>query len=94
MHRPTWRRPRNLNICFHPPSYLNLSHVKARSGNIPKHTPWFSGFWERLIGLTKLTPKKILGRAHATLESALLNDRPLTYVSSDIDDPESITPSQ
>ena len=55
---------------------------------IPKRAPWFGGFWEHLIGLTKSTLKKILGRTHATLESlqtiiveveALLNDRPLTY---------------
>lgn len=46
--------------------------------------------------------KKTLGRTHATLESiqtiivevkALLNDRPLTYTSSDINDPEPITPA-
>ena len=52
---------------------------------IPKRTPWFGGFWERLIGLTKSTLKKILGHTHATLESlqtieveveAELNNRP------------------
>ncbi|XP_065894153.1 uncharacterized protein [Dysidea avara] len=64
--------------------------------------PWFGGFWERLIGLTKSTLKKTLGRTHATLESlqtitveveAILNDRPLTYVSPDISDLSPITPS-
>jgi len=69
---------------------------------IPKRAPWFGGFWERLIGLTKSTLKKVLGRTHATLESlqtmaveveAILNSRPLTYVSSDTDDMEPITPS-
>ena len=87
-------------------SSSKLSESLSRKGTewkfIPKRAPWFGGFWERLIGLTKSTLKKILGRAHATLESlqtivveveALLNDHPLTYVSSDIDDPEPITPS-
>lgn len=69
---------------------------------IPKRAPWFGGFWERFIGLTKSTLKKTLGRTHATLDSlqtiaveveALLNDRPLTYTSSDINDPDSITPA-
>ena len=69
---------------------------------IPKRAPWFGGFWERLIGLTKTSLKKTLGRTHATLESlqtivveieAILNDRPLTYQSSDASDPEPITPS-
>ena len=64
---------------------------------IPKRAPWYGGFWERLIGLTKATLKKELGRTYATLSSlqtiiveveAMLNDRPLTYISSDISDPE------
>jgi len=36
---------------------------------IPKRTPWFGGFWEQLIGLTKSVLKKVLGRTHATLDS-------------------------
>ena len=60
---------------------------------IPKKAPWFGGFWERLIGLTKSAIKKVLGRTHISLQvlqtivvevEALLNDRPLTYVSYDL----------
>ena len=59
-------------------------------------------FWERLIGQTKTTQKKILGRAHIILQGlqtiiveveAVLNDRPITYVSSDVDYPVPLTPS-
>jgi transposase InsO family protein len=69
---------------------------------IPKRAPWYGGFWERLIGLTKTVLKKVLGRTHVTLSSlqtiiveieAVLNDRPLTHVSSDIEDEEPLTPS-
>ena len=69
---------------------------------IPKCAPWFGGFWERLVGLTKSALKKTLGRAHITLDGlqtiiveieAHLNDRPLTYTSPDVDDPEPISPS-
>ena len=60
---------------------------------IPKWAPWYGGFWERLIGLTKTTLKKVLGRASVDLTmlqtiiveiEAILNDRPLTHVSSDV----------
>ncbi|XP_065918376.1 uncharacterized protein [Dysidea avara] len=69
---------------------------------IPKRAPWYGGFWERLIGLTKTALKKVLGRTFATLSSlqtlvveveAILNDRPLTYVSPDERDPEPLTPA-
>ena len=69
---------------------------------IPKRAPWYGGFWERLIGLTKAALKKVLGRTYASLSSlqtiiveveAMLNDRPLTYIPSDISDPEPLTPA-
>ena len=69
---------------------------------IPKRAPWYGGFWERLIGLTKTVLKKVLGRTHVNLSSlqtilveieAVLNDRPLTYVSSDVEDEEPLTPA-
>ena len=34
---------------------------------IPKRAPWYGGFWERLIGVTKTALRKILGRAFVTL---------------------------
>jgi transposase InsO family protein len=69
---------------------------------IPKRAPWYGGFWERLIGLTKTSLKKVLGRSSVTLETlqtivteieAILNDRPITYVSSELNDPEPLTPA-
>ena len=100
MDPPTWRRRKSLFASD------ELSEALACRGTqwqfIPKRAPWFGGFWERLIGLTKSCLKKTLGRTHATMESlqtivveveAHLNNRPLTYSSSDIGDPEPITPS-
>ena len=67
---------------------------------IPKKAPWFGGYWERLIGLTKMAVKKTLGRARinlVTLETivveveTILNDRPLTYISDDPADPQPLT---
>ena len=69
---------------------------------IPARAPWYGGFWERLIGLTKTTLKKVLGRRFVSMETlqtivteieAVMNDRPLTHVSSSIDDWEPLTPS-
>jgi len=69
---------------------------------IPRQAPWYGGYWESLVGLTKNAIKKTLGRAFITLPSLQtiiveiethLNNRPLTYVSTDRDEPEPLTPS-
>jgi len=69
---------------------------------ISKKALWYGGYWERVIGLTKATLKKVLGKAHTSLlmlqtlvveVEATLNDRPLTYISDDPRDPEPLTPS-
>ena len=69
---------------------------------IPKKASWFGGFWERMIGLTKNCLKKVLGRSRVSLPvlqtmivevETVLNDRPLTYTSSDVDDPQPLTPA-
>ena len=69
---------------------------------IPKRAPWYGGFWERLIGLTKQALKKTLGRTFVTLPvleaivveiEAGLNDRSLTYISAEVDDIELLTPA-
>ena len=71
---------------------------------IPKRVraSWYGSFWERLIGLTKSVLKKVLGRSFITFETlqtlaveidAALNDHPLTYLPTDMNDPEPLTPS-
>ena len=79
-----------------------LERQNVRWHFIPKRAPWYGGLWERMIGLTKQALKKTLGRAHVTLTQletviveieAMLNNRPLTYVSADFTDLQPLTPS-
>ncbi|XP_006822846.1 uncharacterized protein LOC102808814 [Saccoglossus kowalevskii] len=69
---------------------------------IPKRAPRFGGFWEQLIGITKNAIKKVLGRSYIMFDELrtlltevenVLNDRPLTYVSSDVEDNAPLSPS-
>ncbi|XP_071138903.1 uncharacterized protein [Mytilus edulis] len=69
---------------------------------IPRAAPWYGGWWERLVGITKTTLKKILGRSQVNADSvrtviteieSVMNDRPITYISQDIRDPQPLTPS-
>ena len=68
---------------------------------IPPRAPQFGGPWERLIGMSKRLffnfagSGKLQEDSFSTLTSqveALLNSRPLTLVSSDIREVESLTP--
>lgn len=69
---------------------------------IPQHAPWYGGWWERLIGITKSCIKKTLGKALVSMEvlqtiitevESIVNDRPLTHTSSDYHDDEPLTPA-
>ncbi|XP_003741472.2 LOW QUALITY PROTEIN: uncharacterized protein LOC100908636 [Galendromus occidentalis] len=64
--------------------------------------PWHGGFWERMVGTVKGALKRTLGRSLLTFEelrtiiaeiAATVNNRPLTYVSGDPDEPTPLTPS-
>ena len=89
-------------ICRNYSSQKELGCCNVTWHFIPKRALWYGGFWERMVGLTKQAIKKTLGRAFVTLTQletivveieAMLNDRPLTYVSPDLADPEPLTPS-
>ncbi|GFU69166.1 integrase catalytic domain-containing protein [Trichonephila clavipes] len=69
---------------------------------IPPQAPWWRGFWERLIGLVKRTLRKTLGKTSLNHEElytvlcdceSLINSRPLTYVTDDVEDLEPLTPA-
>ena len=69
---------------------------------IPPISPWFGGFWERLIGLVKQGLRRSNGKrilTHAELEVTLvevemmLNSRPLTFVGDKFEQNEVLTPA-
>ncbi|GFV31656.1 integrase catalytic domain-containing protein [Trichonephila clavipes] len=69
---------------------------------IMEPAPWWSGFYERLIRTVKLALRKTVGRAtlfRDELETLLieiegvLNSRPLTYIFSEFNEAEPLTPS-
>ncbi|GFT41091.1 integrase catalytic domain-containing protein [Trichonephila clavipes] len=58
----------------------------------PLSSPWWGGFWERLIGMLKIILRRVLGKACLTYEElytvvcdseSVINSRPLTYLSED-----------
>ncbi|GFX83937.1 putative RNA-directed DNA polymerase from transposon X-element [Trichonephila clavipes] len=69
---------------------------------IIERAPWWGGFYERLIRTVKLALRKTVGRAtlfRDELETLLieiervLNSRPLTYIFSEFNEPEPLSPS-
>ena len=59
-----------LNDLFRSPSLSNALSKKGVTWRfIPIHAPCYGGFWEHLIGLTKSSLKKVLGRTFATLST-------------------------
>jgi hypothetical protein len=71
-----------------------IANVGVEWRFIVKKAPWWGGFWERQIRITKDCVKKVVGRAVLTFEElrtllveveAVVNSRPLTYVYDDVD---------
>ena len=82
-------------------NFLTENRIEWRF--ITPRASWHGGMWERLIGMTKDTLKKVIGKSCLTpieLETLVtqielkLNVRPLTYTSSDLSDLQPVTPSQ
>ncbi|GBL92650.1 hypothetical protein AVEN_123814-1 [Araneus ventricosus] len=62
---------------------------------------WWGGYWERMVQITKIALRKILGRALVSFEElqtilaeieAIINSRPLTYVYNEPNEPFPLTP--
>ena len=77
-----------------------MVHLDIKQRFILPASPWWGGFYERLVRSVKLSLRKTLGRSLLTYEEletvlcsieSVINNRPLTYVSED-DMDEPLTP--
>ncbi|KXJ08918.1 hypothetical protein AC249_AIPGENE15250 [Exaiptasia diaphana] len=86
-----------------PKVQTHLAHKRIKMRRIPNKSPHWGGMYERLIGIVKMCLKKILHRSLICLSElqtlvkevqAVVNDRPMTFISSDINDPQPLRPSK
>jgi hypothetical protein len=80
--------------------YSSVQRMKWKFN--PPSSPWWGGWWERLIGMMKQLLRKCLGNSSLTYEEfqtvlcdceSVVNSRPLTYISNDVNDLIPLTPA-
>ena len=80
---------------------ISFKNTKITWKFLPSRASWMGGVYERLVQIIKIELMKIQKKAqfnlvewksHLAEVESLVNDRPLTYVSDDAEDPEVITP--
>ncbi|GFS47489.1 uncharacterized protein TNCV_1612271 [Trichonephila clavipes] len=93
------KRKRDVNRPYKFPSAATLVSTHDKSGT----AAWWGGFWERLVRTVKELLRRTLGKAIFTYEELLaiscecekvVNSRPLTYLSEDMQDLTPITPAR
>ncbi|GFT72141.1 integrase catalytic domain-containing protein [Trichonephila clavipes] len=79
-------------------SKANIQKIKWKF-NLPS-AAWWGGFWERMVEMLKQFLRKMLGRASLYYEELstvlcecehVINSRPLTYISEDVNDLSPLT---
>ena len=86
------------------PTFIKLSHQYSVPWNfIPVRAPWWGGWWERMVGVVKVSLRKSLHlsavsedqlRTVVTELEGVINQRPLTYVSDVEGSASPLTPAQ
>ncbi len=85
------------------PIVLNFYGTKGiKFKYIVERAAWWGGFWERMVKITKISLRKVLGKALLCMEElqtvlveieAIINSRPLTYIFDNPMEPSPLTPS-
>jgi hypothetical protein len=79
-----------------------FGHLSPEWKKIAPRSPWWGGFWERLVGSVKASLRKSIGSRSLTrseLETTLheiegcINSRPLCFTGDDIDSDRPLTPN-
>ena len=79
-----------------------LGHTCPKWKFIAPRSPWWGGFWERMVKSVKSATRKTVGSSFLTrseLETTLhevelcINSRPLTFVSDEVDSAKPLTPA-
>ncbi|XP_068204606.1 uncharacterized protein [Palaemon carinicauda] len=80
----------------------HLNAIECKWKFIPARAPWFGAIWESLIGLLKTCLKKVIGQAFLSFSElscvvteleAIINGRPLSYTSGDLNQLDILTPN-
>lgn len=86
----------------HPATLDFISNARIEWKFIVERAPWWGGFYERLVGSTKLALKKVIGSRYLSFDElatvlseveAVLNSRPLTNLYDEAGEPEPLCPS-
>ena len=89
-------------ILSHTSTQKFLANNGIRWKFIAERAPWWGGFYERLIGMTKRCMKKTIGKASLNMielntilieVEAVLNSRPLTYSYMGLNDSPPLAPA-
>ena len=84
-----------------PSVHSYLSDLRIKWSFIVELSPWMGGFYERLVGITKMSLRKSIGRVSLTSSQlqtilteveAIINTRPLAYVDNHLEN-QIITPA-